>query len=90
MYIIVFIYKKQPHHLFSYIKLDFYTWAQNHLLRAYPPHLKYSGSGFGRAWSGQGVHFGQQRICHAGLPASPCCLLLHVSIGFKVRRARNS
>ena len=33
MYFIVFTYKKQPHHLFSYIKLDFLTWAQNHLLR---------------------------------------------------------
>ena len=35
MYIIVFIYKKQPHHLFSYIKLDFYTWPQNHLFRGF-------------------------------------------------------
>ena len=36
MYFIVFTYKKQPHHLFSYIKLDFLTWAQNHLLRVTP------------------------------------------------------
>ena len=42
MYIIVFIYKKHPHHWFSYIKLDFYTWPQNHLLRA-PLHFSHQG-----------------------------------------------
>ena len=38
MCIIIFIYKKQPHHLLSCMKLDFYTWAQNHLLKV-PPRI---------------------------------------------------